>query len=289
MADVQVEGSSLLTRAELAVIERNLNRPFLFARFPRQTTTASDERFACSRNTTISWYMPIITSVSPTAAAIARTVWRAPHYNVQRRHLFKLPDLSSFSAPSLPGTAKLQTYHERMILPYTRRQLYAVVSDMASYSSYVPFCTHSRVLGPPTPTPTPTTPNAQQMEVELTVAFLTFTERYTSLVTCVPCESVRAVASSSTPLFDTLETTWRFQPAPAHPNNATSVWSRSPGVGANIGSDDIGPTLVSLDLSFAFANPIHAAVSNTFFGKVSSMMVKAFKERCSTVYGPGRE
>ena len=74
---------------------------------------------------------------------------------------------------------------------YTRRQLYAVVSDVASYSSYLPFCTHSRVLGPPTPTPTPAAPNAQQMEVELTVAFLTFTERYTSLVTCVPCESVR--------------------------------------------------------------------------------------------------
>ena len=70
---------------------------------------------------------------------------------------------------------------------YTRRQLYAVVSDVASYPSYFPFCTHSRVLGPPTPT----TPNAEQMEVELTVAFLTFTERYTSLVTCVPCESVR--------------------------------------------------------------------------------------------------
>ena len=99
----------------------------------------------------------------------------------------------------------------------------------------------------------------------------------------------QAVASSSTPLFKTLETTWRFQPAPAHPNNATSVQSRSPGVGANIVSDDIGPTLLSLDLSFAFASPIHAAVSNTFFGKVSTMMVKAFEERCLKVYGPGRE
>jgi hypothetical protein len=34
-------------------------------------------------------------------------------------------------------------------------------------------------------------PNAQQMEAELTVAFLAFTERYTSRVTCVPCESVK--------------------------------------------------------------------------------------------------
>jgi ribosome-associated toxin RatA of RatAB toxin-antitoxin module len=34
-------------------------------------------------------------------------------------------------------------------------------------------------------------PNAQQMEAELTVAFLAFTERYTSRVTCVPYESVK--------------------------------------------------------------------------------------------------
>jgi len=60
-------------------------------------------------------------------------------------------------------------------------------------------------------------------------------------------------------------------------------------VEANIVPDDIGPALLSLELSFAFASPVHAAVSNTFFGKVSTMMVKAFEERCLKVYGPGRE
>jgi len=106
------------------------------------------------------------------------------------------------------------------------------------------------------------------MEAELTIAFLAFTERYTSRVTCVPYESVQAVAASSTPLFKMLETTWRFQP------------SGSAG-------DDTGPTLLSLDLAFEFANPMHAAVSGAFFGKVSSLMVKAFEERCVRVYGPG--
>jgi coenzyme Q-binding protein COQ10 len=68
-----------------------------------------------------------------------------------------------------------------------------------------------------------------------------------------------------------------------------SLQSRSLGVEANTVSDNIGPTLASLDLSFAFANPVHAAVSNTFFGKVSTMMVEAFEGRCLKVYGPGRE
>ena len=52
--------------------------------------------------------------------------------------------------------------------------------------------------------------------------------------------------------------------------------------------DDVGPTLVSLELSFAFANPVHAAVSGAFFGKVSGLMVKAFDERCLKVYGASR-
>lgn len=51
---------------------------------------------------------------------------------------------------------------------------------------------------------------------------------------------------------------------------------------------DDNPTLVTLDLSFAFANPVHAAVSATVFGQVSKMMVKAFEERCLEIYGEGR-
>jgi coenzyme Q-binding protein COQ10 len=106
----------------------------------------------------------------------------------------------------------------------------------------------------------------------------------------------QAVAESATPLFKTLETTWRFHPASSassslHQRNGRPASSpplrpqqgdetRSP----TAAPDDVGPTLVSLDLSFAFANPVHAAVSGSFFGRVSGLMVKAFEERCSKVY-----
>ena len=62
---------------------------------------------------------------------------------------------------------------------------------------------------------------------------------------------------------------------------------RYPSAGANDIAAEDGPTLLSLDLSFAFANPIHAAVSGAFFGKVSTLMVKAFEERCLKVYARG--
>ena len=46
-----------------------------------------------------------------------------------------------------------------------------------------------------------------------------------------------------------------------------------------------GPTHLSIDLTFAFANPIYAAASSTFFKQVSGMMVEAFEKRCAEVYG----
>jgi coenzyme Q-binding protein COQ10 len=101
----------------------------------------------------------------------------------------------------------------------------------------------------------------------------------------------QAVAMSSTPLFKTLETTWRFQAAsPRSPHSSSAPSTLTPFTRTNkMATGDAGPTLVSLELSFAFANPVHAVVSGAFFGKVSTMMVKAFEERCMKVYGPGLE
>ena len=53
--------------------------------------------------------------------------------------------------------------------------------------------------------------------------------------------------------------------------------------------DDNSPTLVTLDVSFAFASPVHAAVSAAFFGQVSKRMVEAFEERCQEIYVTSRK
>lgn len=95
------------------------------------------------------------------------------------------------------------------------------------------------------------------------------------------------MAASSTPLFKTLNTIWRFQPASAQSPNSTAALSM-PNETPTAAAGDDNPTLVTLDLSFAFANPVHAAVSATVFGQVSKMMVKAFEERCLEIYGEGR-
>lgn len=67
-------------------------------------------------------------------------------------------------------------------------------------------------------------------------------------------------------MFKTLETIWKFETA----------------VNASGGKES---TLVKYDIAFAFANPLHAAISAKFFGQVSGLMMRAFEDRCGEVYG----
>lgn len=88
---------------------------------------------------------------------------------------------------------------------------------------------------------------------------------------------IQAVASSSTPLFKTLSTTWSFQ--------STAPTSSTTSTGGHT-SDAPGPTLVSFDLTYEFSNPLHGGVSSTFFGQISKLMIAAFADRCESIYGP---
>ena len=183
---------------------------------------------------------------------------------------------------------------------------------MASYPQFIPFCTKSQIMNKTRHGDSLTSP--MSMDAELTVGFLSMKESYVSRVTCTPylavevscslviseCRprahvSLQAAALSSTPLFKTLLTTWRFQPAsPGSPHTTGYLprqdsWSNSETQAMPVGVHSAGSTLVTLDLAFAFSNPIHATVSATFFGQVSKLMVKAFEERCVEVYGPGNK
>ncbi|KZV68137.1 hypothetical protein PENSPDRAFT_634771 [Peniophora sp. CONT] len=208
---------------------------------------------------------------------------------LRRRTFLNLSSLSPFGGGSggAPDPRDVQTYHERKILPYTRSQLYAVVSDVAQYSRFVPYCATSTITSPPKPYPA-AGQDATRMEAQLGVAFGPFSESYISTVTCVPNLSVEAVASSSTPLFKSLTTTWRFQPAsPASPHPSAAPPLAGSNASLTADNANAGPTLLTLDLAYAFASPLHAGVAGAFFGQVSAAMVKAFEERCRAVYGPG--
>jgi coenzyme Q-binding protein COQ10 len=101
---------------------------------------------------------------------------------------------------------------------------------------------------------------------------------------------MQAIASSSTPIFKSLETTWRFQPAsPSSPHLSSSPPPHpSPPLDTTKQGIDAGPTLLSIDLEYEFVNPLHTVIAARAFGKVSDMMVDAFERRCLEVYGMGK-
>jgi coenzyme Q-binding protein COQ10 len=144
-----------------------------------------------------------------------------------RRTFFSLPDISKLAslaqnAVNTPSNGSnqvetdgdIQKYHARKILPqvpptflyillitslrYTQSQLYSLVSDVPSYSSFIPFCTSSNVL-----TPDQSTGRRREVdggwkpgekdfdvEAELKVGFGGLEERYVSRVVGKPFESV---------------------------------------------------------------------------------------------------
>ncbi|TFL01854.1 dehydrase and lipid transport-domain-containing protein [Pterulicium gracile] len=180
---------------------------------------------------------------------------------------------SFFSFPSPFSQSPPPAYHEKKYLPFSPRQLYAVVSDVESYPSFVPFCVGCRKITQPKVVGDK---GRVEVDAKMTVGFMALKESYVSHVTCVPYELVQAKASSSTPLFKSLTTTWKFEP----------VLNKTAGASA-AAPEDAPSTLVSLELAYEFSNPLHAQISGAFFGQVSKSMAQAFEDRCRALYGSG--
>jgi coenzyme Q-binding protein COQ10 len=51
---------------------------------------------------------------------------------------------------------------------------------------------------------------------------------------------------------------------------------------------DEGPTLLTIDLAFTFANPLHRIASQAVLPVVADRMVEAFEKRCLEVWGQGK-
>ncbi|KAK6908522.1 hypothetical protein I203_102524 [Kwoniella mangroviensis CBS 8507] len=241
--------------------------------------------------------------------------------SIQKRTFFSLPDITKLAGlvPSqnqstndegivtgIETDGEEQRFHARKILPYSQVQLYSLVSDVPSYSAFIPFCNSSAVLSKPSPSPSSKdninrqwrdwAPGTEPFEVlaELAVGFGGLEERYISRVKGVPFESVTATASSQTPLFKSLITRWSFSPASSispHPSN--SPFPPTPPSQMRLPNStsptdpNIGPTLLTIDLNFNFANPLHRIASQAVLPKVADKMVEAFEKRCLEVYGKG--
>ncbi|WYZ38937.1 hypothetical protein EsH8_III_000851 [Colletotrichum jinshuiense] len=180
------------------------------------------------------------------------------------RPFFNLPNLSS----------EPQVLRASRTMPYPSAQLYDVVSDVDSYSSFVPYCAQSRVTQWTAPDD-----NGRKWptQADLRVGWGGFEETFTSRLRCVPGESVEAISGADVEgaspgyggeggaVFKSLVTQWQLRPLTS-------------GTG----------TEVDLVIRFQFANPLYSAVSAAVSEKVAGVMIQAFEKRVKAVLGRPR-
>jgi coenzyme Q-binding protein COQ10 len=144
--------------------------------------------------------------------------------------------------------------------------LFKVVSDVPSYSEFVPYTLESRVVSR----------TASGFSAELCVGFMGLKERYTSVVTLRPpeqiivgcasfmfstiCSLLLQATASGCKLFTFLESSWRFAPAAG---------------GAACQTD--------FQVRFRWSSKLHQAVSGLFWSQVNADILAAFARRCDDV------
>ncbi|EGF97214.1 uncharacterized protein MELLADRAFT_28975, partial [Melampsora larici-populina 98AG31] len=172
---------------------------------------------------------------------------------------------------------------------YSKKQLYTLIADVEAYPQYLPYCLGSKVISHKALNESESTDQVNKdvqpwmqggyagethlIQQELVIGFKAFEERYISQVECRKWEMVKATAGDS-PLFKCLTSTWTFRSPeeisskklPARDDGSTS-------------------TYISLQLAFAFASPLHAAVGEYFWKSVSEKMLLAYLGRIEKVYG----
>lgn len=144
-------------------------------------------------------------------------------------------------------------HHETRKLPYSARQMYDLVADVARYPEFLPWNSAARIRS--------RTPceGGEVMEADLVISFKLFRERFGSRVTLLPGQG-RILTEYIDGPFKHLKSVWTFADTPT-------------------GCE------VSFDVDFEFRNAILAAVIGLVFNEAMSRVVRAFEARARALYG----
>lgn len=147
-------------------------------------------------------------------------------------------------------------HHETRNLPFTARQMYELVADVARYPEFLPWTAAARIRSR---NPLPGGSEGDEvMEADLVISFKVFRESFGSRVTLLPDQNLIRTEYLDGP-FRHLKSTWAFFEQP-------------------------GGCQVSFDVDFEFRNPILARVIGLVFGEAMARVVRAFESRARTLY-----
>lgn len=208
-----------------------------------------------------------------------------------------------------------QTLTATRTLQYPHKTIYAIISDVSSYSTFLPYCAGSTVTK--TSSPHPKTGKTYPEEGKLVIGFNgDVSEEFWSRVYCVPDTVVEAVSGNSETTLPAEEvshhsqrppagsddktrnakvlthllTRWSLKPFPYKPPPASATHPSTTHMNHAETSEIPGQekTEVSLHMEFQFANPVYGALSQAAAPKVAEKMIEAFETRVKAIIeGPG--
>ena len=251
-----------------------------------------------------------LSPVSPSRSQLAKC---APFLAPSHRTILPAQQQLNRSRPFVQNVlTPLQTLTASRILPYHASDLYALIADISSYSSFVPYCTSSTVTSQSSPDSTYS--KRWPRAADLRVGWESFNEVFRSRVYCQPHRILEAVAGDAESSIPREQLPHYYEndsssadPCPSSSEDATSKLFSSlltrwtlrefpfkspPSDGKRIhdaGHEEASAprTEVDLVIEVRFANPMYAALSQAAAPKVAGMMIGAFEKRVREVLGAG--
>lgn len=150
----------------------------------------------------------------------------------------------------------MPTHSETRKLPYSARQMYELVADVARYPEFLPWAAAARIRSV-----TPQADGSEVMLADLVISFKLFRERFGSRVVLRPQELEIDTEYLDGP-FKHMVSKWRF-------------------------TDVEGGCEVSFFVDFEFRNLILQKAAGLFFYEAMQRIVRAFETRAADLYGKG--
>jgi len=146
----------------------------------------------------------------------------------------------------------MKSVHKSVLIWYSADEMYALVTDVARYPEFLPWCDRSRVIEQ----------DEAGMTAEVGLAFSGIHQSFTTRNTHVPGREVHLKLVDGP--FSSLDGTWKFTP---------------------VGDGSERACRVQLDLNYGFSNRALQALVGPVFDKIAASLVEAFVKRAEQVYG----
>ncbi len=146
----------------------------------------------------------------------------------------------------------MKNIHKSVLIWYSPEEMFRLVTDVARYPEFLPWCDHARVLED--------TPDGMVAEIGLRISGLK--QAFTTRNTHVDHREVRMALVDGP--FSNLSGGWHFHP---------------------VGDGSQRACKVELTLQYGFSNAALSALVGPVFDKIAGSLVDAFVQRAEQVYG----